>query len=691
MMMYRLCSIIICMWIGTLHLHAQSRENVDLVNVFLGSSGDHGQLSPAASYPFSALSIGAHTYPSTHTGYEYLAKKFYGFTHNRFEGVGCQGSGGLLLIKPLHSSDEDLSIPLDKISDTARPGSYQVEFATGLHAAMAVRENAGVHQYKFKNADEQRGLYIDLSHSFNNAFVSETHHVDGQLLRGTIRSKTTCHVGIYTFYYAIYVDKPVDWEHLENAKLRAITRGSVQDLNVYVGFSAVSEADAELNLRKESYQRLADASFEDWGKWLSRIEVKGKEDRTALFYSLLYRVLQSPYKISTSSAAYKAIDGSLHQSTTDRYNGWAIWDNYKTQLPFLSMVYPELYQLIVHSIANLYPHGKKDFATQNEPSNTVRTEHAIVVLLDAYRKGYDVDFVSIIDSLKAEVDRLEVNTPDKALETAYDYWALGHIYGTLDNGDLRNDYLEKSSAYRQHWLEEFADLTRPDVDRMSARKMYQGTIRQYRWSVPFDIKGLKELMGGDAQYVRQLDDFFDNDYFNRANEPDLHVPAMYQAGQQPWKSQYWMQKLAVDTVINHYFNDNSRGIGAEIDRIFKNQPRAFIRTMDDDAGAMSAWFVWAGIGLYPAAVGHPVYYLHLPLFEEVTLHMSENSIFSVKVLDYDPSKKYIDKAFLNGQPLDRNWLTHEEITNGGALVIHASSVPNTDFGVQHPWQSQLDH
>lgn len=691
MRIYRVHCTIICVWISVFHLQAQDKANVDLVNVFLGTSGDHGQLSPAASYPFSALSIGAHTYPYTHTGYEYLAKKFHGFTHNRFEGVGCQGSGGLLFVRPLHAPDEDTSIPLEKISDVARPGSYQVQFETGLDAAMAVWENAGVHRYRFSDADEQRGLYIDLSHSFNNAFVSENHRIDGQLLSGTIRSKTTCHVGIYTFYYAMYIDKPVEWEEISESKLRAITEGSTQDLNVYIGFSAVSEADAALNLRKESFQRIADASFGDWGAWLDRVEVKGDEDRTALFYSLLYRVLQSPYKISTSSGAYKAIDGSLHQSTTDRYNGWAIWDNYKTQLPFLSMLYPELYQPVVHSIANLYPHGKKDFATQYEPSNTVRTEHAIVVLLDAHRKGYEVDFSSIIDSLKAEVDRLEVSTPDKALETAYDYWALGHIYGILDNKERQHHYLEQSAGYRQRWLEEFADLTRSDVDRMSARKMYQGTIRQYRWSVPFDIKGLKELVGGDVEYVQQLDDFFDNDYFNRANEPDLHVPAMYQASSQPWKSQYWMQKLAVDTVISHYFNDNSRGIGAEIDRIFKNQPKAFIRTMDDDAGAMSAWFVWAGIGLYPAAVGHPVYYLHVPLFEEVRLHVTGDSTFVVKVLDYDPTKKYIDKAYLNGQPLNRNWLTHEEITKGGELVIHASSLPNPDFGIEQQWQSQLDH
>lgn len=74
----------------------------------------------------------------------------------------------------------------------------------------------------------------------------------------------------------------------------------------------------------------------------------------------------------------------------------------------------------------------------------------------------------------------------------------------------------------------------------------------------------------------------------------------------------------------------------------------------------------------------------------VTHLYAQNATFTVKVQGYDPAKKYIDKVFLNGRPLDRNWLTHEEISNGGELVIHVSSIPDLGFGVQNQWQSQLD-
>lgn len=99
----------------------------DQVNVFLGSSGDLCQLSPAASYPFSMLSIGPQPYPATHTGYEHLAKEFLGFTHNRMEGVRCLGSGGNLLIKPFPGEDPEASTLL-KAAEDIGPVFYQVSF-----------------------------------------------------------------------------------------------------------------------------------------------------------------------------------------------------------------------------------------------------------------------------------------------------------------------------------------------------------------------------------------------------------------------------------------------------------------------------------------------------------------------------------------------------------------------------------
>jgi len=656
-----------------------------LVNVFLGSSGDHGQLSPAASYPFSMLSIGPQTNPTTHMGYEYFAKEFLGFTHNRFEGVGCQGSGGLLLVKPF-LGDTDDEKPLMKVADQAEPGYYAVSFTNGIQASFTVNQQGGVHHYHFPKG--KKGIRIDLGYCINRTFVDEYHQLEDQTLSGWIKGKTVCHAGVYQWFYHLAFSGPVKLTPLSKHEVLVFPADEVEDLEVYVGTSTVGASYAvKATPKQKGIASAKQSSATDWNQLLGQIVVKGEKERTQLFYSLLYRTLQSPYLISEPDGTFRGVDGKTDQANGKRYHGWAVWDNYKTQLPLLSLAYPAIYGDIVQSLAGLYAHGKHDFAGQTEPSNTVRTEHTEVVLLDAYRKGYAVNFEAIKDSLLLEATRFNFSKPDRALESAYDLWALSHIFDVLKDKQRSDSLMQRAAEYQTVWNREFKDLSKGDVDRMSARGMYQGTIRQYRWAVPFDMKGLVDLAGGKAAFTEQLDDFFDNHYFNRANEPDMQSQLLYYASDKPWKYQWLTHHLALDTVIQYYFNDNSRGTGAFIDRIYKNEPKAYIRTMDDDAGAMSGWFVLTAIGLQPACVGEPIYYLNVPLFPEIVLK-NNGKPFVIRVKNFGDRRPYIKGIQLNGKSLDRVWLKHDEIARGGTLVVEASETPK-EFGKGKMWVSSF--
>lgn len=674
----RLTSIFICIQLNVL---AQSNDRsfsvsgklpVDLVNVFLGSSGDHGQMSPAASYPFSMLSIGPQTYPKTHTGYEYLAKKFEGFTHNRFEGVGCQGSGGNILIKPFLGNDPSKTV-LIKLTEKASPGYYAVGFENKISAQLSVLKNAGKHLYQFPKG--KKGFYLDLSYAFNGAFVEEQHQVKGNIISGWITSRTTCGVGKYKIYYCLSVKGVSNWEDDGNHRLILMLSDDALTAQIDVALSSVSAEAAAATINNSSFEQFKMQSGADWNRNLSKIEVNGDLESSKLFYSLLYRTMQSPYVISEKDGTYRNTKGEQQKDKQIHYNGWAIWDNYRTQLPLLSIINQSEYAGMVTSIAELYQSGKKDYAGQQEPSNTVRSEHAIVVLLDAYRKGYPVDFKKIADSLVKEVDRLDYKSPDKALETSYDHWALAEIFAILKNKDKSAFYRNKALEYKKYWNKDFKDLTKNDVDRMQARGLYQGTIWQYRWFVPYDVKGLIELDGGEASYLANLDQFFAKDLYNHANEPDLQVPLMYNATKSGYKSQYWMHQLAADTVIQNYFNDNSRGIGSYIGKIYKNEPQAYLRTMDDDAGAMSAWYIFTASGFSPACVGWPVYYLNVPLFPSLTYHLPKGKTFKIETENFDVKNKFIKATLLNGKPFKKNYITQAEINAGGILKIIATADP----------------
>ena len=665
---------------------AKEESSAQKVNVFLGTSGDHGQMSPSASSPFNMMSIGPQTYPHIHAGYEHLAKQFLGFTHNRIEGVGCLGSGGNLLIKPILNDDTETQ--LLKKQESASPGFYQVAFENGIEAQMSVKHNFGIHQYKFPG--KGAGLHVDLSHAFVNRFVAEEHEIGTKSISGWIDTQTTCDKGIYRIYYTLEFSNLGTITKIADHQYRITALEGLKEMEVRVGFSSVSTAFAKAKIEDTTLEELAALTAAEWNRNLNRIVVSGEKEREDLFYSLLYRGLQAPFLVSETDGIYKAIDGSIQKSSAPIYNGWAIWDNYREQLPMLSLAYPERFGPIVKSIANLYPYGKNNWATKHEPSPTVRTEHAVVVLLDGYKKGYPVDFSTIKDSLIAEVDRLEYNSSDKALESSYDSWALSEILKITKDPVLSKKYLDKALEYKSYWKKDFADLSQKDIDKIPARGMYQGTVWQYRWFVPFDVLGLKTLIGGDVPFLKQLDQFFGEDNYNHANQPDLQVPGMYNASSEPWKSQKLFRNIMLDTVVQTYFNDNSKGIDSYIGRIYQNQPQAYVRTMDDDAGTMSSWFVMRSIGLSPANIGSPVYYLTAPIFKSVKLNWENGKSFQIEVRNYNKDNFYIESVLLNGQPLNRNWLTHHEISNGGILIIETAAVPNKKWGIENQWISKIE-
>ncbi|HEX8019484.1 glycoside hydrolase domain-containing protein, partial [Mucilaginibacter sp.] len=575
---------------------------------------------------------------------------------------------------------------LNKVTEQAGPGFYQAVFSNHIAAKIAVYQNSGVESYSFPQG--KKGFFIDLGHTLANRFVAEEHELGNNEITGWIDSRTTCNVGTYRVYYCIKFNQPVAFVPGDAHKLT--TNINSDQVQLSVAFSSVDIAHAKASVKPIGFEQMKTQSSEGWNKVLSRIKVKGNPEREKLFYSMLYRTVQSPYVVSETDGSYRATDGSLQTTKDSIYNGWAIWDNYRTQLPLLSILYPDKYKSMTTSIANLYRFGKKDYATKHEPSNTVRTEHAIVVLLDAYRKGYKVDFAGILDSLKSDVDKLDFSHPDKALESSYDTWAFSQILNIAGKTELASQYKQKALGYKEYWNKDFKDITKNDVDRVSARGLYQGTIWQYRWFVPFDLKGLTELIGGEKEYIRQLDQFFDNDYYNHANEPDIQVPYMYNASMQPWKSQAAVHKYAADTVVQYYFNDNSRGIDPFVDVIYQNKPDTYVRTMDDDAGAMSAWFVFAATGISPACVGWPVYYLNVPLFKQVQFAWPGGKTFNISVPNYVEGRKYIQSIVLNGKKLNRNWLTHQEIMQGGSLIITAADKPNEQFGVGEQWVSDIE-
>ena len=111
---------------------------------------------------------------------------------------------------------------------------------------------------------------------------------------------------------------------------------------------------------------------------------------------------------------------------------------------------------------------------------------------------------------------------------------------------------------------------------------------------------------------------------------------------------------------------------------------------DDDAGTMSSWFVMRSIGLSPANIGDPVYYLTAPIFKSVKINWENGKSFEMEVINYNKDHFYVQSAQLNGKELSRNWLTHEELTSGGNLIIETADTPNKDWGTQNTFITKVE-
>lgn len=650
---------------------------VDYVNLFMGTAGDHGQLSPSASLPFGMVKLGPETDPTNHSGYDYNAEKIEGFTHNRMEGVGCVGAGGNILIKPGVGTPDTSSTAYQKSGEKAALGYYEVVLGetAPIKSELTVTNATGWHRYTFPDAEEA-WLMIDLSAS-HEEFIEETHTlVDKQEISGSVSAYTVCkqNKGKYRLYFNLEVDQPIDSVAQQGHRLFLFfSPQKSAAVNVKVSLSTISpeqaKRDRSVEVGNRTFEAIKQAAAAQWEAKLSKIQVEGKEEYKNLFYTNLYRSYLAPYNITSTDHTYRGSDGEVYQAEGfTYYHGWSIWDNFRTQLPLLTIIEPEVMRDICQSLVALYQQGKYNWASPTEPFPTVRTEHASIVLLDAYRKGITgFDLAAIYPYLVQELDSLPYTSPDNVLETSYDYWALSEIAGILGKQEDQGQYLAKAKEYKKTWRNKFMVMDEQS-DIMHEDGLYEGTLWQYRWFVPWDVPGMMEMMGGKEAFTKQLTYFFEQELYNHGNQPDIQAPFLFHYSNTPWKSQEYVNRILTKD-ITQWYGTHKKWSEPYVGRIYQNDSKGYLSEMDDDAGTMSAWYVLAAMGLYPMNVGEPVYCLTTPIFPRVSIAVAAGQQFTIEAPNADSSQIYLQAAKLNGETMPIYQIGHKDIVEGGDLNL----------------------
>ena len=645
-------------------------QNTKYVNLFIGTSGDNGQVAPGAAAPFGMVCVCPDNDPRSHAGYDYAVTKVSGISVNRLSGVGCSGGGGNLRIRPVAPSQE---LHIKKSREKATPGYYSTAFTNGIKTELTATNAMAVERYKFPRS-LSAALWIDFASTFEDVATCHYKRISETCIEGYVQAKNVCGHGRYKLYFSLNTSHPFQLEEQKETTACLTFGKKVRSVEVRIGLSALSSELASWECarwEKMDFEDVKSRTADQWEKQLSAIDVKGgKKDDRVIFYTSLYRTYLSPADVSSPDGAYLGTDGKVYISEDFRYDSnWSLWDTFRTKFPLLVLTEPAKMRDMATSLIHLYATGKKDWSTGFESTPTVRTEHAVILLLDAYRKGItNLDFRKGYAGMKQEMERLPMRSPDQKMESAYDLWAMAKIAEIIGEKADSEQYRQRSvSLFEETWKKEFMNVT-PAFEVMKNNGLYQGTRWQYRWAAPQYIDKMIEWVGQDSLRL-QLTYFFDHHLYNQGNEPDIHVPYLFNRLGAPEKTQQIVRSLMTEPMI-HKYGGNSEFKTPYLGKAFKNAPEGYSPEMDEDDGTMSAWYVFGAMGLYPLLVGDEYYDLTSPLFDRVLLRLTNGNVLTIQTEGRKKKDAPIKSIHFNGKKIADYRISHNELIKGGELIYN---------------------
>ena len=645
-------------------------QNTKYVNLFIGTSGDNGQVAPGAAAPFGMVCVCPDNDPRSHAGYDYAVTKVSGISVNRLSGVGCSGGGGNPRIRPVAPSQE---LHIKKSREKATPGYYSTAFTNGIKTELTATNAMAVERYKFPRS-LSAALWIDFASTFEDVATCHYKRISETCIEGYVQAKNVCGHGCYKLYFSLNTSQPFQLEEQKETTACLTFGKKVRSVEVRIGLSALSSELASWECarwEKMDFEDVKSRTADQWEKQLSAIDVKGgKKDDRVIFYTSLYRTYLSPADVSSPDGAYLGTDGKVYISEDFRYySNWSLWDTFRTKFPLLVLTEPAKMRDMATSLIHLYATGKKDWSTGFESTPTVRTEHAVILLLDAYRKGItNLDFRKGYAGMKQEMERLPMRSPDQKMESAYDLWAMAKIAEIIGEKADSEQYRQRSvSLFEETWKKEFMNVT-PAFEVMKNNGLYQGTRWQYRWAAPQYIDKMIEWVGQDSLRL-QLTYFFDHHLYNQGNEPDIHVPYLFNRLGAPEKTQQIVRSLMTEPMI-HKYGGNSEFKTPYLGKAFKNAPEGYSPEMDEDDGTMSAWYVFGAMGFYPLLVGDEYYDLTSPLFDRVLLRLTNGNVLTIQTEGRKKKDAPIKSIHFNGKKIADYRISHNELIKGGELIYN---------------------
>ena len=608
-----------------------------------------------------------------------------------------------------------------------------------IQAELTASDRVGFHQYTFPKSDNAHIIldmvYNVYHHDNKNVWtfirVENDSLITGyRQTKGWARDKKVFFAAKFSKPFKSYGHKKYDditydgfyrrfkqdknFPEMAGKNLRAYFNFDTEDgeqIKIKFALSNVSSAGALKNLEAEiphwNFNKTFEETSNKWNNELSKIEVETlTEDQKIAFYTAMYHTSLSPILYEDLDGQYRGLDQNIHTSEGfTNYTIFSLWDTYRALHPLFNIIQPKrnndmIKSMLAHQEQSV--HGMLPIWSHYANENWCMIGyHATSVIADAIAKdvgNFDINLALDASVATANVDYFEgigdykklhyvpddrsLSSVSKTLEYAYDDWCIAQIAKKAGNTSIEKEFLERSEYYNNVYDPTFGFM-RPKLSDGTFRKDFdpmdthgQGFIEGNAWNyglyVPQNIDKMVSMMGGKERLTQHLDSLFTMEIADKyiekheditrdgiignyvqGNEPGHHIPYLYNWTGHPEKTQARV-RMIMDTMY-----------GPTVEGLCGN----------DDAGQMSAWYIFSSLGFYPVTPGSPYYALGSPMVKEAIIHLDNGKTLKIIAKNQSKENVYVNKVTLNGKSVDGSLISHQDLMEGGELIFEMSNKP----------------
>ncbi|SDL81856.1 alpha-1,2-mannosidase, putative [Catalinimonas alkaloidigena] len=484
-----------------------------------------------------------------------------------------------------------------------------------------------------------------------------------------------------------------------------------EKIKLKFALSSVSTEGALKNLAAEiphwDFEKTRQATTDQWNRELAKVEAETITDSgMTTFYTALYHTMLSPILYEDVDGRYRGLDQNIHTSDDfTNYTVFSLWDTYRALHPLFNLLHPSrnndmIKSMLAHhdqSVHHMLPIWSH-YANENW---CMIGYHATSVIADAVAK--QVGDFDKAHALEAAVNTAHVpyfdglgdymqyqyvpedkshSSVSKTLELAYDDWCIAQLAKAVGDPEVEKEFSQRAT-YFHHVYDPSIGYMRPKLANGQFRADFdpldtygQGFIEGNSWNyglyVPHQIDTMIAMMGGKERFSQHLDSLFtmelDDKYIEHneditrdgiignyvhGNEPSHHVVYLYNWAGQPHKTQ-----ARVRMIMDAMYGPTVEGLGG-----------------NDDAGQMSAWYIFSSLGFYPVTPGSSDYALGSPLVKRAVLHLENGKTLTITAQNQSQENVYVNRVLVNGQPWDDFRISHADLMQGGEIIFEMSNQP----------------